>query len=538
MPRLPDYTDLGERPVPGAVRPMGPVANTSRAEVLGDFAKMAEAAVREQETAAVFEAKRQLDDWEREAIYGQNGAVNRLGKDALEIPKTVPAQFDEFVGKLQPKLQTPKAQQAFAEVVASRRAQIGDWAARHALQQRKVYEQGQVEADVDSSVNRAVTLAMSGDAANSAAEMKVGQTRLVGYMRSQGRSEEEIGAEVGKLTGRIGAALARGHIEAGRLEEAGQVLARDGAAIPLEQRATLTRALDEANMLRQSQQVADELFAKHAGDIGAALKVVREKYSGKAEDALVTRLKTLDAERVALRERAQKDAADQAWRIYESTGSLGKVPATLLAEMDGRDVSALRRAAKADANAAADRRDVKTDPNVYYALSMMAAAEPDKFKGQDLRQFFDKLSPTDRKHFIDRQSIAVNKPDAFAEVSTLEQQKSAMVKALKLDKNDAGLFYQMADKSILARQQEMGRKLTQDERQKELDRLVLQGDAEGSWFKTRQFKAMAEGRKFTPKWDETQRRQAIQALQRRGVSSPSDAQVNAVLTEAYGMRDR
>ena len=47
------------------------------------------------------------------------------------------------------------------------------------------------------------------------------------------------------------------------------------------------------------------------------------------------------------------------------------VPASVMAAMDGRDLEALRRAAKADAEAAQQQREVKTDPNIYYALTII-----------------------------------------------------------------------------------------------------------------------------------------------------------------------
>lgn len=538
MPRLPDYNDLGARPAVDVTRPQVAPVDTSLGSALEPTIKAIDEAQRRQDTDAVFQAKRALDQWEMQNIYGEGGAASKLGRDALDLPKTIPSSFDEFVKTVEPTLTTPRAKQAFAEVALSRRSQIGEWAARHANQQRKVYEQGQVEADVSSSVDRAVMLAMAGDSANSAAEVKVGQARMVGYMRSLGRSEEEIAAETGKLSGRVGAALVRSFIDSGRIDDAKQVLARDGAAIPLEQRVPLMKALDEAVTMRQSQDVADQLFSQYQGDVSQALREVRQKYSGKQEDAIVTRLKTLDAERVTLRERAQKDAADQAWRVYESTGSLSKVPPSVLAAMDGRDASALRRAARADAQAAIDRREVKTDPGVYYALSRAAAEDASAFRNEDLRRYFDKLSPGDRKHFIDLQSGLV-KGDESARVVSYEQQKSALVMALRLPKDKAGLFYKVADQQVMAAQAAAGRKLSQDETQKILDRLVLQGESDADGFfggKERMFQSISSGRPFEPRWSDDDVRKATAALQKSGVSKPSKEQIDATLRASYGVK--
>ena len=62
--------------------------------------------------------------------------------------------------------------------------------------------------------------------------------------------------------------------------------------------------------------------------------------SGKEEDAVVLRLKNYDAERVNLREREQRDAADQGWKLVAQHK---RVPPSLLAAMDGRDARAIQR---------------------------------------------------------------------------------------------------------------------------------------------------------------------------------------------------
>lgn len=157
-------------------------------------------AEQEADASAVFAAKRALDDWERKNIYDpKEGAITRRGADAFELPKTLPKAFDESVAEIGKGLTTQTQRMTFQRVVDSRRDQVGAFADRHALQEKRVYDEGQFQADVNSSLNRSALMASTGDLTASTAEVAIAQTRTTGYLRSLGKSEEEIGAAVRKV---------------------------------------------------------------------------------------------------------------------------------------------------------------------------------------------------------------------------------------------------------------------------------------------------------------------------------------------------
>lgn len=195
MPRLISADDLGPRPAPRPQRGIVGFDGTAPAramEGLGQaLGNVGDNLQREQDAQSIFEARRKLDAWERDNIYDpQNGAINKLGKDAFELPKTLPAEYDKFAGEVGASLTTTRQRQLFQELSQSRRNQVADWAARHTLQQRDVYDRGQFEADMASTRDRAALFA--NDPARVAAEMAVGRERAIGFLRGRGRSEEEI----------------------------------------------------------------------------------------------------------------------------------------------------------------------------------------------------------------------------------------------------------------------------------------------------------------------------------------------------------
>lgn len=153
------------------------------------------------DTQAVFEARRKLDDWERSTIYDpQAGAVSKLGKDAFDLPKTLPGEFDKASSEIGGGLKSTRAKMAFQQMAASRREQVGAWADRHALQQKGVYEHGQFEADITASTSRTALLTNTGQMDAAKGEIAMMQARTIGFFRGKGRSEEEIAQKVRDYT--------------------------------------------------------------------------------------------------------------------------------------------------------------------------------------------------------------------------------------------------------------------------------------------------------------------------------------------------
>ena len=189
---------------------------------------------------------------------------------------------------------------------------------------------------------------------------------------------------------------------------------------------------------------------------------------------------------------------------------------------------------RADVEARLAKTEVKTDPNIYYTLSVAAATDPN-FKGEDLRRYFDKLSPGDRKHFIDLQA-KVSKPDERGAIVTINTQKTQTARAAGLKAEQAAQFYIEADKALGPDAKAM----TYEQRQAVLDRLVLPGEVKGGMYDPdmRMYEAQQSGRAdtFKPDFSYADRRKAVSALQRSGVKTPSSKQIDEAIRAYYGMK--
>lgn len=276
--------------------------------------------------------------------------------------------------------------------------------------------------------------------------------------------------------------------------------------------------------IRQVAQVAtDKIMATGAGET-EALAYARSHYTGQEQDEVVKRVTERYAEADAVRERDQKTAGDRAWNIYSKANSLTAVPTTLLASMDGKDRLALQ---KEDA-ARISGKLVDTDWTTYYGLRAMAAQDPTKFSGTDIRLYYDKLSPDQRKEMIDLQDQV--KKGGSNDVQSLEQQLSQTHEVLKWGSSDAdkkGAFDSAVTRELAVQQAATGRKLTYDERQKVIDKMTIQGNYPGGpWFHSAHFADVAGTEKesqFAPKIPDDETAKITAALQRAKLPVTPDA---------------
>lgn len=473
----------------------------------------------------------------------EGGYVHLRGDAALNRPDGKPLD-DEYTEKYQQQIaeigkglgndaQRMIFQQKAGELTTQFRGSLNQHVAKEYGQYQLSVQEGTIKTNVMQMAANWGDPTMVAQSTEAIKAAVAEQGRIAGFSAQQIEANMVTALSSGNMSVIVGAT------DAGKTDYAREFLAQNEKNLTPEARLQAKKILDAGDFEARTQEAADGLYAQFSGDTAAALAEARKNFKGKDEDAIVTRIKTLDAERVTLRERVQKDASDKAWRIYADTGGLGKIPASVMSTMDGKDLDALRRTARADAEARASRTEVKTDPNVYYALSMAAATDPN-FKNEDLRRYFDKLGPTDRKHFIDMQAKTLNPADS-AQIATAHQQVGAVINSLGLKGEQAGLFTIEANKAMFTAQQRKGSTLSEPERQKVLDTLVLQGKVNnGSWFPStvRLFEAQAGGQadKFTPKWNDAQTNKAKAALQRQGIQNPTQQQIEATLRATYNTK--
>ena len=257
------------------------------ATITGIAAPILEQAQRDSDANEVFSARRRLDDWERANVFDpESGAVAKKGADAFDLPKKLPSDFDAAAHKISSDLKTERQRAACREVLVSRRAQVGAFADRHALQQRQVYEQGQYNAEIDSSLNRTATLVGLGDLQTAKAETSIAQARTTGYLRSQGKSEEEIAVAVRDVASKANLLSVNTLLEQDKASDAEKFVRENASSMNAEDVLRANSAVKKSLTARDSQVVADQIYrsavapALQPGDSGRLENLVRQAESG------------------------------------------------------------------------------------------------------------------------------------------------------------------------------------------------------------------------------------------------------------------
>lgn len=293
------------------------------------------------------------------------------------------------------------------------------------------------------------------------------------------------------------------------------------------ERDGIARTIAGVKFTKSAESFGDAAVASNMSE-GDAIAAARAQFSGDEEKQVVLEVKTRFQEKSKAREDMQKDAADQAFGIYARTGRLSAVPQDVRDKLDGRVLISLRHEAEAKAGGTA----IKTDPDTYYTLRQMASQTPDKFAGTDLRGYFNQLDRGDREKLIELQT-KVQKPDQLKDVQALSAQLSDAhdLQGWNAAKTkEKGAFDRAVTNALDTEQTAAGRPLTFADRQKVIDRYIVNGVVKDSGFfrddrkQYYQVAGTSAAAKFVPTEVPDMERQKIEAaLKRNGKPVTDDA---------------
>lgn len=435
----------------------------------------------------------------RESLIGfEQEAMTRTGNKAWGITKDVDKWFKDSGSKFSEGLANDRQRAIFNQTVERMRLQGLEQFSKFESQQRVKSLEQSTNATLETLINSAATTAqmMNSDEFSSAGTTQTGPDgkpvpgplSALKSMKQDGlRRLEFYAADTGEdssvtdlkkqlytskfhkqvIQSRIDAdpSSAKAYYEANKEEIAGA------------ERLNLEELVRTGEMKVKAQSFADAALNDGLTEVDA-IRQARESFQGKDEDFVVTEIKTRFSELNQAREGDQRQAADEAYDAFSRTGRLSSIPAGVFNRMDGKTRLALRK----EAQSMAEGRAIKTDDNVYYSLYQEAVNDPNSFAKRDLRQVFDKLSPSDRQEMIKLQG-KVQQPDELKDLRTYDQQLTLRYRDLGWDNKDTkqkAQFERAANDAIVAEQLAKGKKLTFDEREKVLDRLLIQGG--GTWY--------------------------------------------------------
>lgn len=200
MIKLPEYQPRGQTaalPTPNVSARISPdQIDGGMGKALGQIGQQfADIAIKERNDALgnmVMEKRSQLDTFEAGATYGENGAYNRKGKDALTVPQDTLQLWDAKAAELSSDM-PPEAQKAFTEYTREQRKVLAAKLYRHSTQEMDNYYTSTAKATLDTL--RTSAALSYGDAPTVAERLQSGDRAIIAEGIRKGESPEVVGAQ-------------------------------------------------------------------------------------------------------------------------------------------------------------------------------------------------------------------------------------------------------------------------------------------------------------------------------------------------------
>lgn len=215
-------------------------------DIAGDVAQMAAREQRETERAQIVEADNAMAQWETEAIYGQNGALAKQGKNALGIAGQALPDFETQVKRAESGLQTNWQKSHFRQMALERRSSIERTLSRHESREAERYHDEQDDAFMTNSVRAAANQA--NDPAAIATELGRQRSVISQIAARKGWSPEETEVKRGELEASTHAQVISRLVSDSQGAKASEYLKSVGSVLPPEMRDKLQSVVSGARV--------------------------------------------------------------------------------------------------------------------------------------------------------------------------------------------------------------------------------------------------------------------------------------------------
>lgn len=458
MPTVP-IVEKDVRTAPLQVQQLGKVAdpyvaNTGATELFKAVGDIYETQQKQTDQVSMVEAQKKLDEWEAVNLFGpQNGALARQGKDTANLTKTYTELFDKDFTTYRETLQNARQKQMFDEMAVSRRGTIQRQLAGYEREQMESYADAISGATAESGVNRAALYFNTPDIRESS--INSAKAAILSRARVKGLPDEAVKGDIQKVESkaRLGALL---RYADNQPKEALDFFNEYAASFTAEDLLQAQRVLAPVQRMTKANDIFAKVYSPEKSELEMAkeideetddLNVAQEAKKNVSDQIKLTR---------ESKEAGWTAANDDAWR-YVMAGQ--SVPPSVEGKMNPKDVVEMRKN--------------NPDPNVYNELRGKVIT------GQDvnLGEYRWKLG---EKGYADLLELQQN-PEKNVTAKTVDEMiksaspyiigtdKAAIPKnAQKLDE-----FRRFATKQVTTEQQVKGRPLTEDEKQKIMDRMLV-----------------------------------------------------------------
>lgn len=442
-------------------------------------------------------------------------AKERQGQNAYGLTSEASDWYDEATKSITDGLTSDTQRRAFQNIAVRRSASFRTGMAEWESRERDKSLAQSMEASREASIS-----AVAADPRMAADERDRLLKNIDAEAAIRGWTPEIAGRSRMEATTKLHAA-AIGAIVEQNPEAAKEYYYKNRDEIDGVAQKQITKLLDTAGREAKVQGVADEIERMGLDD-DAAIKYIQDNHSGDDEKAIKAEWRTRRADRNAVESMRKKETESEAWKVIAGGGGKKQIPVKLWNELDGQTQTQIndylyQRAKRAEADAKG--KSPGTDIAAYAAIRDAITANPGMETGQLLgRPEFSRLSNSDQQEMIRLRDSLRGDENKLKEVRTTDNQISNTVGSLNLKGDDAAIFKLTALREIDAEAAARGKSLTADERQKVIDRMLVEGDVNG-WMpgggrRFYEVKGTPDEERFRVEVPDGERRKIVEALRR------------------------
>lgn len=265
MIKLPEYQPRGQTaalPTPNVSARLSPdQIDGGMGNALGQIGQQfADIAIKERDaadTTAVLEADRKLSQWQVGALYGENGALNRKGKDTLGLPDETSKAFDSYYSEVAAGLTSDKQRMALSKLSADRRESLMRTLYQHSSSEMERHYDGEFKASIDTA--RSAAALAYGDSKKVDEELQRGAKIIAANAVRKGLGEEARAAAMRSWTSTVHTDVATRMLEQDPLK-AQQYVQQNADKYEAQDLLSLYAKLDPAVTRIKGMQAGDAIF--------------------------------------------------------------------------------------------------------------------------------------------------------------------------------------------------------------------------------------------------------------------------------------
>lgn len=422
----------------------------------------------------------------------ETGFSSKKAADAVapDFMSQYSGDFDKAIEEVAAGLPSNRQKELFRRRAQMAKSEYDDSLMRHVLRETDQYRDNVYRGAVATETNTAA-LNWRDPAKVADSVGRIAKNTAMWADRNGITGDALMAAQMDNLAA-IHTAVVTSALDAGDVEYAAKYIDQNRNTIRADKLADLEGKVTKETDMRVSARIADDVISSFGGRIPTETEVrqaVRERAGdnvGVRDDATQEALAQLGS-MIRDKQRREDDLLGSVYRQLEANGgNYMALPASTRAAIPGDKIGVVRNFA----DSLRSGKKVETDWDAYYKLR----TDPKLLSQTNLIALRPVLDEPEFKELTALQAKANEQPDVTqTEVQTIKQRMDMRLAEMGVDPTPkqgtksskrVAKAWSMLDANIVSREVSLGRKLTPEERNAEIDRLFASAEVRGSIFGT------------------------------------------------------